>query len=167
VKEVDGRIDGAIYKVAMSEKESSCQTRSLKVLSNARVPLVRENTWVLDPCVPPRRHISYYRLLVAAIRIVTAIWSVLVVLLVGVIVLLGTTSHAAIITRAVGMVGSRVGRRGIRGSAVDTSLVVGRIGGCSTVDNAKGANAIRIHGLATSVNQGVVGMGVGVGSMRW
>lgn len=45
---------------------------NLKVLSNSRISLLGEHTWILNPRVPPRTHIPYYRLRVrvgAAIRL--------------------------------------------------------------------------------------------------
>lgn len=44
-------------------------------------------------------------------------------------------------------------------------LVVGRVGSCgASGSSTKGTNAVRVHGLATSVHQGVVGLGIRVDS---
>lgn len=49
---------------------------------------------------------------------------------------------------------------------MDTTLVIGRVYGCSAGGTTKRTNAIRIHSLAASVHQGVVGLGVRVDSGR-
>lgn len=46
-----------------------------------------------------------------------------------------------------------------------TGLVVGRVGCCSAVDNTKRADAVRVHGLATTVYERVVRVSVGVGTV--
>lgn len=46
-----------------------------------------------------------------------------------------------------------------------TGLVVGRVGGGSTVDNTEGADTVRVHGLATAVYKRVVGVSVRVGTV--
>lgn len=48
-----------------------------------------------------------------------------------------------------------------------TSLVVGRIGGSSAIDDTQSANAIRVHGLATAIHQGIAGVNVRVGAVGW
>ena len=84
----------------------------LKVLCDARVPLVGENTWVLDSCVSSCGYISdnglRLLLLLSAIGVTGAVRVGLVVVLVAVVVVLLSTRHAGIIARVVGMVGDRV-----------------------------------------------------------
>ena len=46
-----------------------------------------------------------------------------------------------------------------------TSLVVGGVGCCSTVDDAEHTDTVRVHGLATPVYKRVVGVSVGVGTI--
>ena len=98
--------DGWMYRV-------SDETRSLEVLRNARVPLLWEDTWVFDPCVPSCRHVSYYRLLLSGIRVLGAVCWVLVVVLVGVVVLWVAVGHARIVARVVGVASRRICGRGV------------------------------------------------------
>lgn len=90
------------------------------------------------------------------------IWTLLVVALV-VVVLVGVAhTHARVVARGIGSVSGRVGRRRIGGSTLYASLVLCRVGR-STTNGAKRTEAIRVHSLATSVHQRIVG-GFGVGS---
>lgn len=96
--------DVAIYKYSYNRNKAK---DSLEVLRNARVPLLREDARVLNPCVPSCAHISYYRLLVSArIRIVVAVRPGLVVALVVVVVIVWITGrHTGILARVVGAIG--------------------------------------------------------------
>lgn len=69
-------------------------------MRNARVALLWEDTGILDPRVPPRRHVSYYGLLLSGIGVVAGVRIGLVVALI-VVFLRIAVSHARIVARVV------------------------------------------------------------------
>lgn len=70
----------------------------LKVLCNAAIPLLGKHGRILNPRVPPGRHVSYDGLLVGGVSIV--VWSVLVVAGV-VVVFLGVVHGKGVVSRVV------------------------------------------------------------------
>lgn len=136
----------------------------LEVLRDARVSLLREHGRVLNPRVPPRRDIPDDRLLTSAVWIAGPVRALLVVALVSVIVIGVACAHARVLARSIRTVGGRVGRRCVRGSTLHTSLVLCRVWR-STANGTKRTETIRVHCLATSVHQRVIGsFGIGAAS---
>lgn len=81
----------------------------LEILSDTRVPLVREDAGILNPRVSPSRYVSDYRLRLGAIGIIGGIWTILVVVLVVIVLLWLTRGHARVLARVVRVVGCRIG----------------------------------------------------------
>lgn len=84
----------------------------LEILGDAGVPLMGENTWVLDSCVSSSGHISYnglrLLLLLGAIGVTSTVRIGLVVILVAIVIMLLRTRHARILARIVRVIGNRV-----------------------------------------------------------
>lgn len=113
----------------------------LKVLSNARVSLLRKDRRVFDPSVASRRHVPNDRLLTGTVRVVVTVRTCLVVALVSIVLVGVALGIAGVIARGVGAVSRRVRRRGIGGSPLYAGLVLCRVGHCTT-DGPESTEAI-------------------------
>lgn len=101
-------IYGVNQRSRMEELYKATVMSSLEVLGNTRVSLLWENRGVLDPRVPSRGNIPNDRLLASAIWVVVTIRALLVVALVIVVLVGVTRTHAGVVSRSIGSIGSRV-----------------------------------------------------------